>query len=477
MVAANDSLGVAGSATFGGGTTTGLLTNGIITVKTDFTQAGATTAFAPTGTHRTRMDLPGSAVIQNISFASPTTSFFDSLDLNRGPGTRGTVNFLTDARITRGLSIQNSTDVTGPTARITVAGGSLTASQSTTSPTMLTTRALELSLTPPLLANMVNAVNISPDTVVINAGIATLPVASGLRYNSIRINTGATITMAADTITRDLDIASGTASFPGSFMVSGKLRTRNTGTWAMPIGGAPNLIVVDSAVFGGASTAGLLQTGTLRLRGVFVQTGTNSFQALAAHTTVFEGVAGQTVSFAAPGAGGAQSTFGNLFIGRAVAGTSAPTGITLASNIFLAGTIQDTSTNAAARDTILGAGFTVTAAVGMNTGSQFVFNNALLVMNGYTTFVTSGLTFRNMNPASTYLTLNRTTVGADGVSNLNFATAVTAGTGKYFNLNSTSSYTWTVNPPVTPAVAGMTGNYVRGGAGNPTVNWNGTANP
>jgi hypothetical protein len=477
MTNAGATVTVADSAIFGGGSTSGLLTAGTLVVRGNFSQSGNAAAFAASGTHSTRLDLPGSAVVQNIFFTNPTTSFFDSLDLNRGTGiTRGTVNFQTDARIIRGLSIQNSTDVTGPTARITIAGGSLTASQSTTSPTMLTTRALELSVAPnaPALSQMVGAVNISPDTVVINAGITTLPVASGLRYNSIRINTGATITMSADTIANDLDIATGTASFPGSFMVNGNMQTRGTGAFGMPIGGAPNLIVAGNATFGGASTAGLLLTGNLRLRGTFVQTGTNSFQASAAHSTVFEGSGVQTVNFAAPGTGAAQSTFGNLFIGRAVAGTSTPTGITLASNIFIAGTLQDSASTVV--DSILGAGFTVTAAGGINqiNAGNLVFNNALLSLTNFTTFTVRGLTFRNMNSAATYLTMTRSTTGADSPSGINFATPVT--TGKYFNFTSTANYTWTVTSSL-PAAASMTGNYVKSAAPAPTVTWNSTPLP
>ena len=79
MTSVNGNVQVAGGASFAGGSETGLLTAGVLTIFGDITQAGSPTAFAPSGTHETYVGAPFST--QKITFANPTTSFFQDLDV------------------------------------------------------------------------------------------------------------------------------------------------------------------------------------------------------------------------------------------------------------------------------------------------------------------------------------------------------------------------------------------------------------
>jgi hypothetical protein len=300
MTQAADSLGIAGNATFGGGSTTGALTAGIITVGGNFAQSGAATSFAPSTAERVRFD-NGSGATQTVSFANPTTSFFDSLVVDRGQGARGTVQLLTDVRVNRGMTIQNSSDITGPTARVTIAGGTLHAVQGTTSPTMKSL-AIELS-TAPVVGGA--PVSVSPDTMVFDGAITALPVSSGLLYNNVRVNTtGAFNSPGNVAYNGDLIVSSGTYAIgAGIDSVAGFLRTEATGALSMTAAvAAPTVAVRDSAVFaGGASTS--LTGGLLRVWGNFVERGTGGqFAASGSHRVSLQRSAAgvQTIQFADP---------------------------------------------------------------------------------------------------------------------------------------------------------------------------------
>jgi hypothetical protein len=311
----------------------------------------------------------------------------------------------------------------------------------------------------------VGATVFSPDTAVYSGTsiVGPIPANSSMPYKSIRLAPATICTVATDTIAGDLHISGGTVAMLGAtLLASGKLRTTGTGVLQMQAG---TLTVADSAVFAGGSAAGQMTGGTLRLRGIFRQGGGNTaaFQGGASHTTVFEGASGQVVSFANPGSGAAQSRFGTLFIGRP---GSLAAGITLASDIFAAGALQDTSTGPV--DSIAGAGFTVTA-VNLQIGSTFVFNNAQLVLNNPTTvtmFGAPGLTFRNMNTTVTQFTMNLPAGGALSLPGLNFANAPT--TGLYLDFNAPSARTVSVQNSSTPFASFTASNTSHT---NVTVTW------
>ena len=309
MSAATDSLNVAGNATFGGGTST--LTGGVIRVLGNFAQAGAADAFAQAGQ---RIRIAGqTGALQTITFANPTTSFFDSLIVDRG-FTRGSVQLLSDVRVNRGMQVVNGSDVTGPAARLTIAGGTLQAVISTVSPTITSLRAMELSLTPSIGGS---PVLVSPDTMVYNGAISALPTSGGLSYRSVRVNTTGTLTSPGNvTYNGNLIVSSGTYSIgSGVDSIGGFLRTENTGAFAMvAIVASPTVAVRDSAVFaGGASTS--LTGGLLRVRGNFVQRGAaNAFAASGTHRVSFTRAAAgtQTIQFQDP----VNSFFRDLLLNR-----------------------------------------------------------------------------------------------------------------------------------------------------------------
>ena len=98
-----DSLLVSGAATFGGGSTAGLLTAGVLAVGGNFTQTGAnsTSSFQPSGTHKTA--LTGISA-QTLSFANPGASAFHDLDISGISGGSNTFslasNIIVDSMLT-----------------------------------------------------------------------------------------------------------------------------------------------------------------------------------------------------------------------------------------------------------------------------------------------------------------------------------------------------------------------------------------
>ncbi|HXY68736.1 MAG TPA: hypothetical protein VEH62_04765, partial [Gemmatimonadales bacterium] len=230
MTGATDSLGVGGNVTFGGGSTTGLLTAGVISVGGNFAQSGgAVDAFAPSTAERVLIN-NGAGALQTVSIAS-AQSFFDSLVVDRGVGVRGTVQLLSNVRVNRGMQIRNSSDVTGPAARAQIIAGTLQAVLSTTSPTM-TNLAIEVQ-TAPLIGT--SPVLVSPDTMVYDGTITTVPTGSGLVYKNARMNTTGAITSPGNiTYNGDLIVSQGTYTIgSGLDSIAGFLRTEGTGALSM----------------------------------------------------------------------------------------------------------------------------------------------------------------------------------------------------------------------------------------------------
>jgi hypothetical protein len=85
MQSVGDSLVVGGATIFAGGSTTGLLTSGVIVALGNFVEAGSltTTSFAPSGAHKTVMGV--AAATSLVQFGNPGTgaagSHFNSLEL------------------------------------------------------------------------------------------------------------------------------------------------------------------------------------------------------------------------------------------------------------------------------------------------------------------------------------------------------------------------------------------------------------
>ncbi len=476
MNTASDSLGIGGNATFGGGSTAGLLLAGIISIKGNFAQTGvnSNSAFAPSSPTRVRFDLPGSAVIQTISFANPTTSFFDSLITDRGVGTRGTIQFLTDATINRGWSLQNSTDITGSTAHVTVnAPGVFHSLISTTSPT-LQMSSLALGASP----SVTLAGGLSPDTTIL--GYSGLIQLTGFNFKSIRVANSvslaasSTLTLAADLIA---DGASAVFSTNGSSTtnVGGRLVTSNGGKLNF-VNASDNINVTGDAIFAGGQST--LSGGTLKLAGNFSQSGGNSaaFQATPGFITEFNNTSRKTVLLLNFGPGATNSRFGVVHLFH----SGGPAVIALQSSIQAA-MIVDSSLGTA--DSIIGTttGITVTADSAAGQGlNNTVFNNAVLVLNsGTATMSLNTIKFISMDPTTTFLTMSRGPGAQVTINGMNFASAHT--TGHYFAANTTGPggpgiFTFPTGS-LPASFTAAAGDYTRAGPTLPTVNWNGTANP
>ena len=487
MVLANDSLGVAGSATFGGGSTTGLLTNGIITVNGNFVQTSGTSAaaFAPSGAHRVSLRGTGA---QNLNFANTTSSFFDVLEA-AATGTRNIVlqsNIRTnDSLIVLGGGTATDVISAGTTQRLTV-NGFLRVTQQTLSP-LVRPAVLELAQFPSVDSIFAAGRGVSPDTTVFLPGVTTFPEGTPMRFKSVRVATNAVLTFSSsggspDSLVGDLVIdgsstfAITSASFP--LVVAGKLRTISTGVLRMQTA-FTELTVADSAIFGGGSTNGQLTNGTLRLRGHFVQAGGNTaaFQATVTHVTEFNDTLNtRGITMVNPGTTATSSRFGTLRIAATnQSAVARPVGVALASNIN-AETVIDTS--AGAIDTILGGGFTVTTN-GLSLDNTII-DKAPIVVNAGQSIGGTSVLFRNMDPAVNQLTLNRLASDFGSFSGINFSTLPNAGVFILVaNVTSTgtSTYTFSSASPTQPTMIGPPALYQKTGVGSSTISWNGANLP
>jgi hypothetical protein len=121
MTSGGDSLLISGNASFSGGTTSGLLTNGVLRVIGDFTQSAvnSVTSFAPSGLHKTVL---GSAAASDVSMGSPGAgaagSHFQVLDVT--PATGGIildVNMQADSLISTAAAARIEGPLVALTAR------------------------------------------------------------------------------------------------------------------------------------------------------------------------------------------------------------------------------------------------------------------------------------------------------------------------------------------------------------------------
>lgn len=466
-------LDVEGNVTFAGGNTAP--SAGTLDVAGNFTQAGATNAFAPTGSFRTLIS--STANTQTISFANPGASSFRRLEVLSGE--RG-VAIASDVVVNDSLVLLAGAwnyDLTGVggTERLTVVGG-LRLAQATGS-ARLAPPVLLLS-TPPSVAPFIGGTRgMSPDTTVyVGTGVTSLPVGSGIRYNSVRLANGQIVAMPSDTIAGDLHVASGRASFASAstFRIGGKLRTTGTGTLGMS-NAAAAVTVVDSAVFSGGSTSGLLTAGLLRLSGAFVQEGatTSAFRATGAHRTAFVGSAVQRVRMNNAGSAATASRFQSVELGTPTQAAL----LNLETPVF-AGALRDTT---AALTDELATSVDALISVDSATLSSTRFNGVrLALVSGGVFHSLQSLTFANMNPALTYLYADVNDITVVTVNGVNFQT--TATTGYYVHVNQVANPLGGLGAislagSVTPATP--LGRYLRTTVTGltPSVIWLGVPNP
>jgi hypothetical protein len=136
MTHASDTLVVGGSALFAGGNTSGLLTNGTLTLMNGFTQlsGGSVSSFAPTVSFKTVM----SGTIDSVFFTNPATSFFQDVDLAAGST----------------MYLRSAANINGTLTK-TGGGSAATVLSATGGPFLLTTSGLNQTGTDPM--NFTNA--------------------------------------------------------------------------------------------------------------------------------------------------------------------------------------------------------------------------------------------------------------------------------------------------------------------------------
>ncbi len=298
MTNAADSMSVTGTATFGGGSTGGILTNGKLKLAGSFLQVnnGSGQEFSASGTHTTLF----TGTTPTVSFANPTTSSFGRVQVQ----TSVSMTFSTDVRATGDVWLK-----TGSTPSVTNAGGTVTIGGA-------------------LYDSTGGRWQVANTTM---AGTGPLPRS---------LNTNLTITGALTLtdslkltgVANNLAIGAGSLTLGGHYVsVPGTFSTTGTGTFVMTSAN-DTLVVKGNASFNGGSTAGKLTNGLFEFDGGSFSQGTTStaFSADAPHVTYFWGLTPQTVSFANPAAG--SSHFGNLYLGD--------TATVLASDSYLNGQFQ-----------------------------------------------------------------------------------------------------------------------------------------
>jgi hypothetical protein len=408
MTNALDSLGVAGDVVFNGASTAASITGGVLTVGGNFQQSGNASSFAPTLTHRTKFigSTPG---VHTISFASPTTSFFRDLILDKPLGTGQVISLLSNVLVTDSMTVTNGTTLnSAANQRLTVQGRFHYEYIGGTNIPTVSPFALELTTLPPALDSILPGpptAKFFPDTLVfLGTANYTLPFSNYTALRSVRVSTTGIVDIflgaANDTLGGDLHISQGSFQLkPGNdvFLVR-KLRTTNAGFLNMSGG---QMTVRDSTIFGGATVNPFLTGGTIRAMGHFVQTnGVNdaSFNADPPHTVEFAGTANQNIFFQSPGYTTLLSHFGILRITN-------PAGVTLQSDALTHELIDQ---NPNLQEKITSAGFKLTAeGVDVN---DMLFDNTRFQLEGTRAVVRfDTVTFANYTGTPDILTVTRNT--------------------------------------------------------------------
>ena len=284
-----DTLDVNGAVTFGGASTAGRLTAGLIRVGGNFSQTSATSPLSFTATGTSTVAFSGT-VIQSIDFAgsSETGSRFANVEFANLAG----VTFATDAVITGTATVASGT-VTG-TVAVTLVEGNLIGSTSggwQVDTTMVT--GSSVSLPDNIHAPLLIFPNPAPGGTSLTKGFKL--VGDLLLTGQTSLNTHRVVVV-------------------GDFSTSGV-----AGRLAM--GGSEDTLRVEgNATFAGMAVEGFLTDGVLEVTGDFTQssaTAASSFQSTNTHKVVFNGTGTQTITFASPGSANSESFFEILEIATA----------------------------------------------------------------------------------------------------------------------------------------------------------------
>jgi alpha-tubulin suppressor-like RCC1 family protein len=317
MTNAADSMSVTGTATFGGGSTGGILTNGKLKLAGSFAQVnnGSGQEFAAAAGHTTLF----TGINPTVSFANPTTSSFGKAQLQVSTS----MTFSTDVRFMGDVWLK-----TGSTPSVTNAGGTVTIGGA--------------------LYDTTGGRWQVANTTMSGAG----PLPRSLNTNltiggALTLTDSLKLTGAAN----NLSIGAGSLTLGGHYVsVPGTFSTAGTGTFVMTSAN-DSLMVTGNATFSGGATTGLLTNGTLVVGGSSISVTGLAIDASGSHTTTLNGTTGtQTLSWTTPTAGkgynnltlrgaaqrqfsGDQSVAGNMLIALGSGNVNGSYNLTFAGNI------------------------------------------------------------------------------------------------------------------------------------------------
>ena len=391
-----DSLGVGGNATFGGGSSAGRLTNGVVSVGGNFTQSGNAASFAPSIAHRMRFN---GASNQTVTFTNPTTSFFDSVIVNKGSGARSALQLASNIRVNRGMVVQGSSEIASSGSTQLKVLGKLRVMSGATNP-LVHPLVLELSDTPNIDSMAAATDGIQPDTVAYVDNVPQVLFGTPLRYKSVRISVNGTITPQPTAVTQvlggDVVITSGTLNWNSlsgglravKLRLTGGTLTQNSGT----------IEATDSTVI--TNGAANLLAGFLKLGGHVRQTGGQINGNRNHTTTLSNATVTQRILMTNAGFGQGQSSFGRFVMDNATSG-----GIDLGSSIVA----RVLGTTGSSNPRVFGHGFKIfTKGLSVGAGSQVTFDNTAIDSDtGDTDDTFDFATFNNPSQNMVFFTVRR----------------------------------------------------------------------
>ena len=307
MQNATDTLDVAGAVSWNGSTSAGLLTNGVLVLRGNFSEPSGSSVFQGSGAHKTLF--AGSAP-QSVAFAAAGIggNRFADVEFANPAGVTLTAN-----AAAAGNGAVTAGTVTGSTGAITITVGGNVADPTSTSWQVPTT---VLAGTPTAL----------PDS--FPAGVTV---------------TG-TVTLAKPLVIKGAYAQSAGAFTPNGFHVRIDSTFNLSGGQVLMQNPVDTLDVAGTTTWNGSTLGGQLTAGTLIFRGNFSEpTGSTVFSASGTHATLFAGTAAQTATFA--GQSLASNHFQDLVIQNA-AGVNFTNGASAAGNASLtAGGVITTNVN------------------------------------------------------------------------------------------------------------------------------------
>jgi hypothetical protein len=385
MTNPSGSMDIAGDVVFEGGPENGLLTQGTMTVKGNFTQGNSSSqnSFRSGGM---LVILDGTSQ-QVVTFSDSLLSFFDDLDLDN---TGGGILMASLVRLNGDLAIASGVNVTAVDA--TVNGDGLDVLGDVFASGNLAVGRLYL------VGNLSMTGTWSTASVIFQGTGQTAPI---LPYNAVFVQVGS-VTFANGPVSMNtLTVSSGTLNLNGRttvgaagvFITGGTLDPSNntlnilgalnlSGTGTLTMQNPLDSVITGAtgaAIFGGGSTAGLMTDGVLKVGGSFSQTSgisTLSFAPSGNHKTVLGSGAVRVVNFASPGTGATGSHFANLDV------TAGSGGISLVNNIVVDGALISAPTGLT--PTLTSGGKTVTAmslAITTPLTTSLVFDDTPLIVN------------------------------------------------------------------------------------------------